>query len=139
MSRILVSSEARGLDFSPACPDELGRELRTELDVMEPDVMEPNVMEPDSTELDRKSTLGVYAGGSSPFTPFHWSFVTVFLSLNCSVRQKQEFVADGKYPHVVYVEKPKDQDVDFSDAMIYQAQSTSEMEGKLLSPSPLPM
>ena len=86
VSRILVSSEARGLDFSPACPDELGRELRTELDVMEPDVMEPDVMEPkvmepDSTEPDRKSTLGVYAGGSSPFTPFHWSFVTVFLSL----------------------------------------------------------
>ena len=81
VSRILVSSEARGLDFSPACPDELGRELRTELDVMEPDVMEPNVMEPDSTEPDYKSTLGVYAGGSSQFTPFHWSFVTVFLSL----------------------------------------------------------
>jgi len=71
VSRILVSSEARGLDFSPVCPDELGRESGTELDVTDMDVMEP----------DNKSTLGVYAGGSSPFTPFHWSFVTVFLSL----------------------------------------------------------
>ncbi|CAM0875027.1 unnamed protein product [Alopecurus aequalis] len=34
--------------------------------------------------------------------------------------KKEDFVDDGKYPHVVYVEKPKDQDVDFSDAMIYQ-------------------
>ena len=81
VSRILVSSEARGLDFSPACPDELGRESGTEMDVMEPDAMEPDVMEPDVMEPDNKSTLGVYAGGESPFTPVHWSFVTVFLSL----------------------------------------------------------
>ena len=49
VSRILVSSKARGLDFSPVCPDELGRESGTELDVTDMDVMEP----------DNKSTLGV--------------------------------------------------------------------------------
>ncbi|XP_051178574.1 putative lipase ROG1 isoform X1 [Lolium perenne] len=46
--------------------------------------------------------------------------------------KKQDFVHDGKYPHVVHVEKPKSQDVDFSDAMIYQAKTTSEMEEVML-------
>ncbi|CAM0875026.1 unnamed protein product [Alopecurus aequalis] len=46
--------------------------------------------------------------------------------------KKEDFVDDGKYPHVVYVEKPKDQDVDFSDAMIYQVKTTSEMEEVML-------
>ncbi|KAM0911107.1 hypothetical protein ACQ4PT_013702 [Festuca glaucescens] len=46
--------------------------------------------------------------------------------------KKQDFVDDGKYPHVVYVEKPKAQDVDFSDAMIYQAKTTTEMEEVML-------
>uniref|UniRef100_A0ACD5X809 Uncharacterized protein n=1 Tax=Avena sativa TaxID=4498 RepID=A0ACD5X809_AVESA len=46
--------------------------------------------------------------------------------------KKQDFVDDGKYPHVVYVEKPQAQDVDFSDAMIYQAKTTSEMEEVML-------
>jgi E3 ubiquitin-protein ligase FANCL len=54
------------------------------------------------------------------------------------LHQKQDFVHDGKYPHVVHVEKPKSQDVDFSDAMIYQAKTTSEMEGMILTPSPSP-
>jgi hypothetical protein len=69
----------------------------------------------------------------------HMWFGTSFLYLKLPLLQKQDFVYDGKYPHVVYVEKPKTQDFDFSDAMIYQAKTTSEMEGKLLPPSPLPM
>ena len=63
-------------------------------------------------------------------------FITVFLSLKFSLHQKQDFVDDGKYPHVVYVEKPKARDGDFSDDMIYQAKTTSEMEGKIVTPSP---
>ncbi|KAF7071666.1 hypothetical protein CFC21_076933 [Triticum aestivum] len=42
--------------------------------------------------------------------------------------KKEDFVDDVRYPHVVYVEKPKAQDVDFSDEMIYQEKTTSEME-----------
>ncbi|XP_048548132.1 uncharacterized protein LOC125527656 isoform X5 [Triticum urartu] len=42
--------------------------------------------------------------------------------------KKGDFVDDVRYPHVVYVEKPKARDVDFSDEMIYQAKTTSEME-----------
>ncbi|KAL6636998.1 hypothetical protein ACP70R_024570 [Stipagrostis hirtigluma subsp. patula] len=44
----------------------------------------------------------------------------------------QNFINDEQYPHIVYVEKPKAQDVDFSDAMIYQAKTTSEMEEVML-------
>uniref|UniRef100_A0A0E0KIH3 DUF676 domain-containing protein n=1 Tax=Oryza punctata TaxID=4537 RepID=A0A0E0KIH3_ORYPU len=36
------------------------------------------------------------------------------------------------YPHVVYVEKPKVQDIDFSDSIIYQAKTTIEMEEVML-------
>lgn len=46
-----------------------------------------------------------------------------------SFHQRQSFINDSRYPHIVYVEEPKVQDVDFSDAMIYQAKTTSEMEG----------
>ncbi|XP_062214718.1 putative lipase ROG1 isoform X2 [Phragmites australis] len=44
----------------------------------------------------------------------------------------QSFINDGRYPHVVYVEKPKARNVDFSDAMLYQAKTTSEMEEVML-------
>uniref|UniRef100_A0A0E0D604 DUF676 domain-containing protein n=1 Tax=Oryza meridionalis TaxID=40149 RepID=A0A0E0D604_9ORYZ len=44
----------------------------------------------------------------------------------------QNFINHVKYPHVVYVEKPKVQDTDFSDSMIYQAKNTSEMEELML-------
>ncbi|KQK13427.1 hypothetical protein BRADI_1g10070v3 [Brachypodium distachyon] len=55
-------------------------------------------------------------------------------SIRCQhdLPKKQDFINDGKYPHVVYVEKPKARDVDFSDAMIYQAKTTSEMEEVML-------
>uniref|UniRef100_M8ALZ6 Uncharacterized protein n=1 Tax=Aegilops tauschii TaxID=37682 RepID=M8ALZ6_AEGTA len=46
--------------------------------------------------------------------------------------KKEDFVDDVRYPHVVYVEKPKARDVDFSDEMIYQAKTTSEMEEVML-------
>ncbi|KAF7052470.1 hypothetical protein CFC21_060562 [Triticum aestivum] len=46
--------------------------------------------------------------------------------------KKEDFVDDVRYPHVVYVEKPKVRDVDFSDEMIYQAKTTSEMEEVML-------
>ncbi|KAM3294352.1 hypothetical protein ACQJBY_037316 [Aegilops geniculata] len=46
--------------------------------------------------------------------------------------KKEDFVDDARYPHVVYVEKPKARDVDFSDEMIYQAKTTSEMEEVML-------
>ncbi|OEL22664.1 hypothetical protein BAE44_0016313 [Dichanthelium oligosanthes] len=46
--------------------------------------------------------------------------------------ERQSFINDGRYPHIVYVEEPKVQDVDFSDAMIYQAKTTSEMEEVML-------
>ncbi|XP_037429981.1 uncharacterized protein LOC119295640 isoform X3 [Triticum dicoccoides] len=42
--------------------------------------------------------------------------------------KKEDFVDDVRYPHVVYVEKPKAQDVNFLDEMIYQAKTTSELE-----------
>jgi hypothetical protein len=45
------------------------------------------------------------------------------------MHQCQCFINDGRYPHIVYVEEPKDQDVEFSDTMIYEAKTTSEMEG----------
>nr|CAB3493402.1 unnamed protein product [Digitaria exilis] len=45
---------------------------------------------------------------------------------------RQSFINDSRYPHIVYVEEPKVQDVDFSDAMIYQAKTTSEMEEVML-------
>ncbi|XP_012704361.1 uncharacterized protein LOC101757948 [Setaria italica] len=46
--------------------------------------------------------------------------------------ERQSFINDGRYPHIVYVEEPKVQEVEFSDAMIYQAKSTSEMEEVML-------
>ncbi|KAF8674336.1 hypothetical protein HU200_048165 [Digitaria exilis] len=46
--------------------------------------------------------------------------------------ERQSFINDSRYPHIVYVEEPKVQDVDFSDAMIYQAKTTSEMEEVML-------
>ncbi|KAL5210423.1 hypothetical protein ABZP36_006046 [Zizania latifolia] len=46
--------------------------------------------------------------------------------------KQQNFINDARYPHVVYVEKPKAQDIDFSDSMIYQAKTTSEMEEVML-------
>ena len=49
------------------------------------------------------------------------------------VHQLQSFTNDGRYPHIVYVEEPKVEDVDFSDAMIYQAKTTTEMEGMVHS------
>jgi len=55
-----------------------------------------------------------------------------------SIRRQHElpehksFINDGRYPHIVYVEEPKVQDVDFSDALIYQAKTTSEMEEVML-------
>uniref|UniRef100_A0A453H9T3 DUF676 domain-containing protein n=1 Tax=Aegilops tauschii subsp. strangulata TaxID=200361 RepID=A0A453H9T3_AEGTS len=61
-----------------------------------------------------------------------WS-VTGFLCFKIVWHQKEDFVDDVRYPHVVYVEKPKVRDVDFSDEMIYQAKTTSEMEGKILN------
>ncbi|KAM0915574.1 hypothetical protein ACQ4PT_010745 [Festuca glaucescens] len=60
------------------------------------------------------------------------SLVCNSLLMKFPLHQKQDFVHDGKYPHVVYVEKPKAQDVDFSDAVIYQAKTTSEMEEVML-------
>ena len=60
-----------------------------------------------------------------------WS-VTGFLCFKILWHQKEDLVDDVRYPHVVYVEKPKARDVDFSDEMIYQAKTTSEMEGKNL-------
>uniref|UniRef100_A0A453HA00 Uncharacterized protein n=1 Tax=Aegilops tauschii subsp. strangulata TaxID=200361 RepID=A0A453HA00_AEGTS len=56
-------------------------------------------------------------------------------SIRCQheLPKKEDFVDDVRYPHVVYVEKPKVRDVDFSDEMIYQAKTTSEMEGKILN------
>ncbi|KAF0910393.1 hypothetical protein E2562_001559 [Oryza meyeriana var. granulata] len=44
----------------------------------------------------------------------------------------QNFINDVRYPHIVYVENPKVQDIDFSDSMIYQAKTTSEMEEVML-------
>lgn len=44
----------------------------------------------------------------------------------------QSFISDSRYPHIVYVEGPKVSDVDFSDAMIYQAKTTIEMEEVML-------
>jgi len=46
--------------------------------------------------------------------------------------ERKSFINDGRYPHIVYVEEPKVQDVDFPDAMIYQAKTTSEMEEVML-------
>uniref|UniRef100_A0A453H9S1 Uncharacterized protein n=1 Tax=Aegilops tauschii subsp. strangulata TaxID=200361 RepID=A0A453H9S1_AEGTS len=60
-----------------------------------------------------------------------WS-VTGFLCFKIVWHQKEDFVDDVRYPHVVYVEKPKVRDVDFSDEMIYQAKTTSEMEEVML-------
>jgi hypothetical protein len=57
-------------------------------------------------------------------------FLKRFLCLKIVVHQCQCFINDGRYPHIVYVEEPKDQDVEFSDAMIYEAKTTSEMEGE---------
>lgn len=57
---------------------------------------------------------------------------TSSIRLQHELPNKQDFVDDGKYPHVVYVEKPKARDVDFSDAMIYQAKTTTEMEEVML-------
>jgi E3 ubiquitin-protein ligase FANCL len=48
------------------------------------------------------------------------------------VHQPQSFLKNDRYPHIVYVEGPKVEDVDFSDAMIYQAKTTTEMEGMSL-------
>uniref|UniRef100_A0A453H9Z4 Uncharacterized protein n=1 Tax=Aegilops tauschii subsp. strangulata TaxID=200361 RepID=A0A453H9Z4_AEGTS len=55
-------------------------------------------------------------------------------SIRCQheLPKKEDFVDDVRYPHVVYVEKPKVRDVDFSDEMIYQAKTTSEMEEVML-------
>ena len=58
----------------------------------------------------------------------HIWFVTGLLCFKILWHQKGDFVDDVRYPHVVYVEKPKARDVDFSDEMIYQAKTTSEME-----------
>ncbi|OAY81799.1 hypothetical protein ACMD2_19538 [Ananas comosus] len=49
--------------------------------------------------------------------------------------KRQNFIKDGKYPHIVYVEKPKpatNQPDDFSEAMIYQARTTAEMEEAMI-------
>uniref|UniRef100_J3LSE8 DUF676 domain-containing protein n=1 Tax=Oryza brachyantha TaxID=4533 RepID=J3LSE8_ORYBR len=54
------------------------------------------------------------------------------LTLECPLHQPQNFISDARYPHVVYVEEPKAQDIDFSDSMIYQAKATSEMEEVML-------
>ncbi|GJM96462.1 hypothetical protein PR202_ga13301 [Eleusine coracana subsp. coracana] len=56
----------------------------------------------------------------------------MFLCLKILGHQHQHFINDGRYPHVVYVEEPKVQDVEFSDAMIYEAKTTSEMEEVML-------
>ncbi|KAK3146223.1 hypothetical protein QOZ80_3BG0263220 [Eleusine coracana subsp. coracana] len=48
------------------------------------------------------------------------------------IPKHQRFINNGRYPHVVYVEEPKVQDVEFSDAMIYEAKTTSEMEEVML-------
>lgn len=55
--------------------------------------------------------------------------------------QRQNFIKDGKYPHIVYVEKPKpatNQPDDFSEAMIYQTRTTAEMEGLNISEQLVP-
>ncbi|CAL4918803.1 unnamed protein product [Urochloa decumbens] len=52
--------------------------------------------------------------------------------------ERRSFINNGTYPHIVYVEEPKVQDVDFSDAMIYQAKTTSEMEVMLKGLNRLP-
>uniref|UniRef100_A0A0E0D602 DUF676 domain-containing protein n=1 Tax=Oryza meridionalis TaxID=40149 RepID=A0A0E0D602_9ORYZ len=57
---------------------------------------------------------------------------SVVLLTQTSVTIPQNFINHVKYPHVVYVEKPKVQDTDFSDSMIYQAKNTSEMEELML-------
>ena len=62
----------------------------------------------------------------------HIWFVTGLLCFKILWHQKGDFVDDVRYPHVVYVEKPKARDVDFSDEMIYQAKTTSEMEEVML-------
>jgi len=54
------------------------------------------------------------------------------------LHQHKSFINDGRYPHIVYVEEPKVQDVDFSDALIYQAKTTSEMEVMLKGLNRLP-
>jgi hypothetical protein len=49
------------------------------------------------------------------------------------VHQPRSFINNNRYPHIVYVEGPKVEDVDFLDAMIYEAKTTSEMEGVVQS------
>lgn len=55
-----------------------------------------------------------------------------------SIRRQHElpeprsFINNNRYPHIVYVEGPKIEDVDFLDAMIYEAKTTSEMEEVML-------
>lgn len=46
--------------------------------------------------------------------------------------QPNNFTKDSKYPHVVFVDKPKSTDVeqeDFIEEMIYDPKSAAEMEG----------
>lgn len=62
-----------------------------------------------------------------------FGFLNMFPVSEKSFHQLRSFINDGRYPHIVYVEEPKVQDVDFSDAMIYQAKNTSEMEGMVHS------
>lgn len=49
------------------------------------------------------------------------------------MHQPRSFINNDKYPHIVYVEEPKVEDVDFLDAIIYQAKTTTEMEGMVQS------
>ena len=49
------------------------------------------------------------------------------------MHQPQSFINNDRYPHIVYVDGPKVEDVEFSDAMIYQAKTTTEMEGMVQS------
>uniref|UniRef100_A0A0D9VYH5 DUF676 domain-containing protein n=1 Tax=Leersia perrieri TaxID=77586 RepID=A0A0D9VYH5_9ORYZ len=48
------------------------------------------------------------------------------------LQMHQNFINDARYPHVVYVEKPKAQDIDFSDSLIYEPKTTIEMEDVML-------
>ncbi|TVU45286.1 hypothetical protein EJB05_04768, partial [Eragrostis curvula] len=59
-------------------------------------------------------------------------FMSALRSFKRRVVYSNCFTNDGRYPHIVYVEEPKAQDVEFSDSMIYQAKTTSEMEEVML-------
>lgn len=74
--------------------------------------------------------------GKAPNYQLHSSAVHVSHLKFFSLMQRQNFIKDGKYPHIAYVEKPKpatNQPDVFSDTMIYQARTTAEMEGLNIS------